>query len=78
MTPLLRLQAQRQWTDHFPNGDFMETILNTSFDWNGIRQAFVCATENDYCNGISMLFGHQLTGTAQFSPTCARTGARMR
>ncbi len=58
-------QGQRQWTDHFPNGDFMETILNTSFDWNGIRQAFVCATENDYCNGISMLFGHQLTGTAQ-------------
>ena len=43
----------------------METMLNTSFDWNGIRQPFVCATENDYCNGISMLFGHQLTGTAQ-------------
>ena len=58
-------QGQRQWTDHFPNGDFMETMLNTSFDWNGIRQPFVCATENDYCNGISMLFGHMLTGTAQ-------------
>ena len=58
-------QGQRQWTDHFPNGDFMETMLNTSFDWNGIREAFVCATENDYLNGISMLFGHQLTGTAQ-------------
>jgi L-fucose isomerase len=58
-------QGQRQWTDHFPNGDFMETVLNTSFDWNGIRQPFVCATENDFCNGISMLFGHQLTGTAQ-------------
>jgi L-fucose isomerase len=58
-------QGQRQWTDHFPNGDFMETMLNTSFDWNGIRQPFVCATENDYCNGISMLFGHLLTGTAQ-------------
>ena len=58
-------QGQRQWTDHSPNGDFMETMLNTSFDWNGIRQPFVCATENDYCNGISMLFGHQLTGTAQ-------------
>ena len=41
-------QGQRQWTDHFPNGDFMETMLNTSFDWNGIREAFVCATENDY------------------------------
>ncbi|HVO39826.1 MAG TPA: L-fucose isomerase [Spirochaetia bacterium] len=58
-------QGQRQWTDHFPNGDFMETMLNTSFDWNGIRQPFICATENDYCNGISMLFGHLLTGTAQ-------------
>jgi L-fucose isomerase len=58
-------QGQRQWTDHFPNGDFMETILNSSFDWNGIREAFVYATENDYLNGISMLFGHQLTGTAQ-------------
>ena len=58
-------QGQRQWTDHFPNGDFMETMLNTSFDWYGIRQPFICATENDYCNGISMLFGHLLTGTAQ-------------
>jgi L-fucose isomerase len=58
-------QGQRQWTDHFPNGDFMETILNSSFDWNGIRQPFIYATENDYLNGISMLFGHLLTGTAQ-------------
>jgi L-fucose/D-arabinose isomerase len=58
-------QGQRQWTDHLPNGDFMETMLNTSFDWNGIREAYVYATENDYMNGISMLFGHLLTGTAQ-------------
>jgi L-fucose isomerase len=58
-------QGQRQWTDHFPNGDFMETFLNTSFDWNGIREPFPFATENDYLNGISMLFGHLLTGTAQ-------------
>jgi len=58
-------QGQRQWTDHFPNGDFLETILNSSFDWNGIRQPFIVATENDYLNGISMLFGHLLTGTAQ-------------
>jgi len=58
-------QGQRQWTDHFPNGDFMETILNTSFDWNGIREAFTFATENDSLNGISMLFGHLLTNTAQ-------------
>ena len=58
-------QGQRQWTDHFPNGDFLETILNSSFDWNGIREAFVVATENDFLNGISMLFGHLLTNTAQ-------------
>ena len=58
-------QGQRQWTDYLPNGDFAEAILNSSFDWNGIRQAFVVATENDCLNGISMLFGHLLTGTAQ-------------
>ena len=58
-------QGQRQWTDHFPNGDFMEAILNTSFDWNGIRQPYILATENDSLNGVSMLFGHLLTGTAQ-------------
>jgi L-fucose/D-arabinose isomerase len=58
-------QGQRQWTDHFPNGDFLEAILCTSFDWNGIRQPFVVATENDSLNGASMLLGHLLTGTAQ-------------
>lgn len=58
-------QGQRQWTDHFPNGDFMEAILNSSFDWNGIREAFVVATENDALNGVAMLFGHLLTGTSQ-------------
>jgi L-fucose isomerase len=58
-------QGQRQWTDHFPNGDFSEAILNSSFDWNGIRQAFVIATENDSLNGITMLFSHLLTNTAQ-------------
>ena len=58
-------QGQRQWTDFYPNGDFMETILNSSFDWNGIRQPFVMATENDALNGVAMLFGHLLTGTAQ-------------
>jgi L-fucose isomerase len=58
-------QGQRQWTDHFPNGDFMEAVLNSSFDWNGIRQPFMVATENDFLNGISMLFGHLLTNTAQ-------------
>jgi len=58
-------QGQRQWTDHFPNGDFMEAMLNTSFDWNGIRQPFIMATENDSLNGVAMLFGHLLTDTAQ-------------
>ena len=58
-------QGQRQWTDHFPNGDFLEAILNSSFDWNGIREPFVVATENDCLNGVAMLFGHLLTNTAQ-------------
>jgi L-fucose/D-arabinose isomerase len=58
-------QGQRQWTDYFPDGDFMEAILNSSFDWNGIREAFVYATEDDSLNGASMLFGHLLTSTAQ-------------
>ena len=58
-------QGQRQWTDFYPNGDFPEALMNTSFDWNGIREAFVLATENDACNGIAMLFGHLLTGRAQ-------------
>ncbi len=58
-------QGQRHWTDHLPNGDFMEAILNSSFDWNGIRQPFILATENDSLNGVAMLFGHLLNGTAQ-------------
>jgi len=58
-------QGQRHWTDHFPNGDFMEAMLNSSFDWNGIREPFIMATENDFLNGITMLFGHLLTNTAQ-------------
>ena len=58
-------QGQRQWTDYKPNADFTEAILNSSFDWNGIRQAFVFATENDSLNGVSMLFGHLLSNTSQ-------------
>jgi L-fucose/D-arabinose isomerase len=58
-------QGQRQWTDYQPNGDFMEAVLNTSFDWNGIRAPYVLATENDSLNGASMLFGYLLTNTAQ-------------
>jgi len=58
-------QGQRHWTDHYPNGDFLEAILSSSFDWTGIRQPYIVATENDSLNGICMLLGHLLTGTAQ-------------
>ncbi|QHT60215.1 L-fucose isomerase [Paenibacillus lycopersici] len=58
-------QGQRAWTDYFPNGDFMEAILTSSFDWNGIREPYMLATENDTLNGITMLFGHLLTNAAQ-------------
>ncbi len=55
-------QGQRQWTDHFPNGDFLEAILTSSFDWNGIREPVLVATENDRLNGVCMLLGHLLGG----------------
>jgi len=58
-------QGQRHWTDHYPNGDFLEAILNSSFDWNGIREPMLVATENDCLNGACMLLGHLLTDTAQ-------------
>src|SRR5699024_11532841 len=58
-------QGQRQWTDHLPNGDYMEAILNSSFDWNGIRAPYLLATENDNLNAVSMLFGYLLTNRAQ-------------
>jgi L-fucose isomerase len=58
-------QGQRQWTDHSPNGDFMEAVLNSSFDWNGVRSPYIFATENDSLNGAAMLFGNLLTNTAQ-------------
>ncbi|MCE5225310.1 MAG: L-fucose isomerase [Porphyromonadaceae bacterium] len=58
-------QGQRQWTDFLPDGDFSEAILNSSFDWNGTRESFTFATEDDHLNGISMLFNHLLTHTAQ-------------
>lgn len=58
-------QGQRQWTDHWPNCDFPEAILNTSFDWNGAREPFILATENDTLNGVSMLFMKLLTNRAQ-------------
>ena len=58
-------QGQRHWTDHSPNGDFMEAILNSSFDWNGIRAPYVFATENDSLNAAAMLLGYLLTNTPQ-------------
>ncbi len=57
-------QGQRQWTDYLPNGDFMEAILNSSFDWNGKRQPVLIATENDGLNGVAMLLSHLLSGKA--------------
>ncbi len=58
-------QGQRQWTDWKPNGDFTEALLCSTFDWNGIRKAYVLATENDSCNAAAMLFGNLLTGCGQ-------------
>ena len=58
-------QGQRQWTDFYPNCDFGETILNTSFDWNGAREPYILATENDVLNGLGMLFMKLLTNRAQ-------------
>jgi len=62
---LAGFQGQRHWTDYMPNGDFMETLLNSSFDWNGPRAPYVLATENDCLNGAGMLFNWLLTQRAQ-------------
>ena len=58
-------QGQRQWTDFYPNCDFAESLLNSSFDWEGAREPYILATENDTLNGLGMLFGKLLTNTAQ-------------
>ena len=58
-------QGQRQWTDFYPNGDFSEALLNSSFDWTGAREPYILATENDTLNGVSMLFAKLLTNRAQ-------------
>ena len=63
--PEKRKSREQKDADFYPNGDYPEALLNTSFDWNGIREAFVVATENDACNGVAMLFGHLLTNRAQ-------------
>ncbi|MBQ4574583.1 MAG: L-fucose isomerase [Clostridia bacterium] len=57
-------QGQRMWTDWLPNGDFTESMMASSFDWNGKKPPFPLATENDTLNGISMLLGTLLTGKA--------------
>ncbi|MDP8099906.1 L-fucose isomerase [Pasteurella atlantica] len=62
---LAGFQGQRHWTDHLPNGDFMEAVLNTTYDWNGLRPPHLLATENDSLNGVGMLLGNGLTGQAQ-------------
>jgi len=58
-------QGQRQWTDYYPNCDFPESILNSSFDWEGAREPYILGTENDTLNATSMLFMKLLTGRAQ-------------
>ncbi|MFV0362504.1 MAG: L-fucose isomerase [Suipraeoptans sp.] len=58
-------QGQRQWTDFYPNCDYPEALLNTSFDWTGAREPYILATENDVLNGIGMMFGKLLTNTPQ-------------
>ncbi|MBD1383097.1 L-fucose isomerase [Metabacillus arenae] len=58
-------QGQRAWTDFMPNGDVMEAILSSSFDWNGIREPYIVATENDTLNGVTMILGHLVTNAAQ-------------
>jgi L-fucose isomerase len=83
---LAGFQGQRQWTDHMPNGDFLEAILCSSFDWNGIRPPYLVATENDAMNGVPMLFGYLLTNSAQmfsdirtyWSPAAIKRVTRMK
>ncbi len=57
-------QGQRMWTDWLPNGDFTESLMASSFDWNGKKAPFALATENDTCNGIAMLLSTLVTNTA--------------
>ncbi len=57
-------QGQRQWTDYYPNFDVTESILNSSFDWNGFRPPHIVATENDSKNGLGMTVAHLVSGGA--------------
>ena len=58
-------QGQRQWTDHWPNCDYPEALLSSSFDYEGAREPYTLATENDVLNGLGMLFMRLLTHRAQ-------------
>ncbi len=58
-------QGQRQWTDHWPNCDYPEALLSSSFDYQGAREPYTLATENDVLNGLGMLFMRLLTHRAQ-------------
>ena len=58
-------QGQRQWTDHWPNCDYPEALLSSTFDHNGAREPYTLATENDVLNGLGMLFMRLLTHRAQ-------------
>jgi L-fucose isomerase len=58
-------QGQRQWTDLYPNFDMTESLLCSSFDWNGFRTPMVCATENDSKNAVGMLIAQLLSGMPQ-------------
>ncbi len=57
-------QGQRNWTDWLPNGDFTEAIMASSFDWNGPKSPTPFATENDTLNGVAMMLGTLVSGTA--------------
>ena len=67
-------QGQRHWTDQYPNGDTAEAILNSSFDWNGVREPFVVATENDSLNGVAMLMVTSSPAPLRYLPMCVPTG----
>ena len=58
-------QGQRQWTDHWPNCDYPEALLSSTFDYEGAREPYTLATENDVLNGLGMLFMRLLTNRAQ-------------
>ena len=57
-------QGQRNWTDWLPNADFTEAIMASTFDWNGRKAPTPFATENDTLNGLAMMLGTLVSGTA--------------